>query len=48
MPVLWRVVPFGGDVKYVNELSSVQIGGYAIGGNSNSKILKLSGANFQT
>jgi len=33
----------GGDVKYVSELSSVQIGGYAIGGNSNQAAAALTG-----
>jgi len=33
----------GGDVKYVSELSSVQISGYAIGGNSNQAAAALTG-----
>jgi len=33
----------GGDVKYVSELSSVQIGGYAIGGNSGQAAAALTG-----
>ena len=33
----------GGDVKYVSELSSVKIGGYAIGGNANQAAAALTG-----
>jgi len=33
----------GGDVKYVSELSKVQINGYAIGGNSNQAAAALTG-----